>query len=216
MGLQQLIRSSLFSFILLVIGSASVVGLAATSAAMSLYQLLSIPAIGLATAVTVVTGQAYSSGGMRLAGVVIGRAMVVGMFVAITVAGSLLVFPDALLQIQFGGLEPSERNTIEPLAITLLGYAAVYGLADIAGLVLGASIKGIGRTFIILVATAIPGVACVAGGWWLEPTGEAAVTHWWLTLVTWAALQASIIGVSVLRICRDANDAPARKWHKVC
>lgn len=201
LGIQQLIRSSLFSFVLLVIGSASVVGLAATAAALSLYQLLSIPAIGLATAVTVVTGQAYSSAGIALASRVIAKGIVVGTIAAIIVAGTLWAFPETLLRVQLGGLAKNEQAIIQPLAVTLLGYAAVYGLADVASLILGASIKGIGRAFIILVATAVPGVVCVAAGWWFAPEGEPAVTHWWTVLLVWAGLQAAIIGTNVLQIC---------------
>ncbi|WP_283435060.1 MATE family efflux transporter [Neorhodopirellula lusitana] len=199
LGLQQLVRSSLFSFVLLIIGSASVTGLAATSAALSLYQLLSIPAIGLATAVTVVVGQGFASGGTNLAKKVMRQASVIGVVVAIAIAAVMLAFPGPLLQILLGGLDPIERSEIEPLAIILLRYAAVYCLVDVASLLLGAAAKGIGQTFILLTATAIPGVIAVGWGWWYSPSDELAVTHWWSVLIVWATLQATTIVFGIRR-----------------
>lgn len=198
LGVQQLIRSSLFSYVLLVIGSVSVVGLAGTSAAFSLYQLLSIPAIGLATALTVVTGQAIASGGPSMACKVIQRGIAIGCVVATTIAVLLFMFPHLLLKIQFGGLEPAERMQLQPMATKLLRFAAVYGLADIASLLLGAFAKGIGWTFIILVATAIPGGLLVGIGRLVVPTGEAAVVFWWSVLIMWAIAQAIILGSGLL------------------
>ncbi len=205
LGVQQLIRSSLFSLVLMVIGTASVAGLAATSAALSLYQLLSIPAIGLATAVTVMAGQGYTSGGITLAARVIRRGLWIAAVFAISLAALLMIFPKPLLQISLGGLSADQRETIEPLAITLLGYAAVYGFTDVASLLLGASVKGVGKTFVILVATAIPGAVCVGIGFALAPTATDAiapgvVTHWWSVLIAWSFIQALIMAVIIYRL----------------
>ncbi|MCM2373672.1 MATE family efflux transporter [Aporhodopirellula aestuarii] len=200
LGVQQLIRSSLFSFVLLVIGAASVTGLAATSAALSLYQLLSIPAIGLATAVTVVTGQGFAAGGSGLAGMAVRRGLVIGAVGVVLMSVLLVGFPHQLLRIPLGGLEAAQRVVIEPIAVTLLGYAAVYGFVDVASLLMGAAVKGIGKTSIILVATAVPGVLSVTLGYALAPDGEAAVTHWWTVLVVWAAAQSAIVGGGVVQL----------------
>ncbi len=205
LGIQQLVRSSLFSFILLVIGSASVQGLAATSAALSLYQLLSIPAIGLATAVTVLTGQAYASAGIAPALQVIRRSAIVGAAVALSLAATLWSFPDALLQIPLGGLPADQRQDLQPLAAQLLAYAAVYGIVDISSLVLGAAIKGIGKTFIVLFATALPGSISVVVGWTFAPTDASAVPYWWTVLILWAAFQAAIIGLGIARAVRKSQ-----------
>nr|WP_184304389.1 MATE family efflux transporter [Aporhodopirellula rubra] len=200
LGIQQLIRSSLFSFVLLMIGTASVTGLAATSAALSLYQLLSIPAIGLATAVTVVTGQGFSSGGITLAANVVRRGLSIGAVGVGVLAVLLIGFPTELLRIPLGGLEPQQQADIEPVAVTLLGYAAVYGVFDVASMLMGASVKAVGKTVIILVATAIPGALSIGFGIWFAPEGDTAVTHWWSVLVVWAMAQTGIIGAGVVQL----------------
>ena len=200
LGIQQLIRSSLFSFILIAIGASSVVGLAATSAALSLYQLLSIPAIGLATAVTVLTSQAFAAGGIAAARQVVQKGLVVGGIMAGCLAFALLVAPTFLLQLSLGGLSVPERNEIQPLAITLLAYAAIYGIADVASLLMGASIKGLGKTAMILVATAISGTGTILIAWWFVPLQGAVVTYWWTALVVWSGFQASIVAVALTRL----------------
>ncbi|ELP31512.1 MATE efflux family protein [Rhodopirellula baltica SWK14] len=206
-GLQQLIRSGLFSFVLLVIGAASVTGLAATSAALTMYQLLSIPAIGLGTAVTVLTGQALAAKGIGLASDTIRRGMGLGVAVALTLAIALAAFPETLLQIPLGGISDEERAEIQPLAIRLMRFAAVYALVDVASLLLAASAKGIGKSFVILVATAVPGMLVVAGGWLLAPDGwlragslvgeDQIVIHWWSALVLWSTAQAFVLAGSL-------------------
>ncbi|MFG0266124.1 MAG: MATE family efflux transporter [Rhodopirellula sp. JB055] len=213
-GLQQLIRSGLFSFILLVIGAASVTGLAATSAALTLYQLLSIPAIGLGTAVTVVTGQALAAKGIGFASETIHRGIRLGLAVALSLAAVLAAFPETLLQIPLGGVADQERTTIEPLAVRLMGYAAVYVLVDVASLVLAAAAKGIGKSFVILVSTAVPGFLVVTGGWWLTHHGllgggtmaseQQVVTFWWSTLVLWSAAQATILAGSLFWMLKQS------------
>ncbi|TWT93614.1 MATE family efflux transporter [Neorhodopirellula pilleata] len=199
LGIQQLIRSSLFSFVLLVIGAASVTGLAATSAALSLYQLLSIPAIGLATAITVMTGQAFATDGLPLAGAVVRRGLILGAILVVMLASVLLLFPHHLLQIPLGGLDATQRDQIEPWATELLRYAAIYGLVDVASLLFGAAAKGIGKTFIILIATAIPGLVTVWLGHAFAPSGPSAVSHWWWVLIGWASVQTILVGYGVFR-----------------
>ncbi|MCC9658414.1 MATE family efflux transporter [Rhodopirellula halodulae] len=215
-GLQQLIRSGLFSFVLLVIGAASVTGLAATSAALTLYQLLSIPAIGLGTAITVVTGQALASNGIGLASETIRRGMTLGVAVALALAMILVLFPDALLQIPLGGVDAAERADIQPLAVQLMRYAAVYGLVDVASLLLAASMKGIGKSFSILIATAVPGIAVVGLGWLLVPGGSfssatvddaTVVTYWWSALVIWSAAQSAILAGSLFFTTKQSSEA---------
>ena len=197
LGVQQLVRSLLFSFVLMTIGAASVSGLAATSAAISLYQLIAIPAIGLATAVTVISGQAFAAGGLDLAGHAVRKSLIIGGLVALLTASLLVLFPSELLELSIGGLKPDERSTVEPLAIKLMGFAALYCLADVAGLILGAAAKGIGKVASILVATVVPGVACVAYGVAFQPADAEATIFWWNVLISWASLQAIFIAVSV-------------------
>ncbi|QEG39251.1 Multidrug resistance protein NorM [Roseimaritima ulvae] len=212
LGIQQLIRSALFSFVLMAIGTASVNGLAATSAALSLYQLLSIPAIGLATAVSVVTGQAYAKSGIGLAVKVVRRSLVLGGSFAIALAGLLVMFPGPLLDISLGGVLAAQRSEIEPVATRLLGFAAVYCLFDVAGLTLAAAAKSIGKTTLLLTATAISGFVCVTIGWMHAPTNAAAVSYWWSVLIVWAALQFLGIAAGVwVTLTKPSKSHPYRK-----
>jgi len=112
--------------------------------------------------------------------------------------GLIVFFPQTLLRIQLDGLDVAQHRVIEPLAITLLGYAAIYGLVDIAGLILGAAVKGIGKTFILLIATAVPGALSVGLGRWSAPSGSGAAEHWWMVLIAWSFAQTVIIAISLL------------------
>ncbi|QDV62708.1 MATE family efflux transporter [Crateriforma conspicua] len=213
LGVQQLIRSALFSFILLVIGAASVDGLAATSATLSLYQLLSIPVIGLATAVTVVTGQAFAGHGRDVASHVIRRGLVLGLITAGIISMLLLFATDPLLQIPLRGVDGDRRDQIHKIANVLMVYAAIYGIADIIGLLLGAAAKGLGRTTIILAATAGSGIAVVGSAWWIRPHDETAVSFWWSALVIWAVIQAGWIELHLHRLQIDNFPTTGRSGH---
>lgn len=193
LGFQQLVRSALFSYVLLCIGEASVTGLAATSAALSLYQLLAIPLIGLATAVTVMTGQAYAMQRSRLVYLVSRNGLTLSLGISLLIAAAMFAFPRWMLSISLGGLTPEELSRIEPLAVQLLGLAAIYGVLDTLALIISAILKGVSRTAVILFATLVSGLLAVGvGQWW-----AASAAAWWGILIAWAAIQFVMLAFSL-------------------
>ncbi|MCC9600455.1 MATE family efflux transporter [Stieleria sp. JC731] len=203
LGIQQLMRSSMFSYILLMIGTASVKGLAATSAALSIYQLLSIPAIGMATAVTVLVGQAHASDAGATTRKTIHRSIVAGGLIAAIVFLSLLLIPGILVEIPLHGVSSEERNSVRPIAIVLMYFAAAYGVFDMTSLCLGAILKGLGTTTPILVSTIATGPIAIALGWLHWPPIASAVNRWWCALVVWAGLQAFLLSAFLYRRMAD-------------
>lgn len=97
-------------------------------------------------------------------------------------------------------VDARKRNRYQPLAMTLLGYAAVYGFVDVASLILGAAIKGLGKTAIILIATAFSGIATVSLAQTFASGAEVSATYWWTTLIVWATLQSLILAAAAFRM----------------
>jgi len=145
----------------------------------------------------VVAGQGMARGGYGLAMVVARRGLIFGLAAAFAIAALLCLFPGWLLWIPLGGLDATERSVIEPLASKLLLYAALYCIVDVCGLMLASAAKGMSRTVVILVATAVPGVAMLGLGWATAPLGDAAVGHWWRWMIGWSSCQAIILAIAV-------------------
>ena len=190
LGVGQLVRSGLMSYVLIGIGAVSTVGLAASTAAMSIYQFVAIPMVGLATAVTVMSSEAVSeSGGYRLAWSVIGRA---SRMSAVYMGGCLLVmwgFPGIVLRISLGSAASVDDPELWSTAISLLRIAAVYGLLDVTLLIFGAGLKGLGMTLSLLLSTCFAaGLAWLFSRW---PVGEngSSIYFWWAVLMVWAVGQ---------------------------
>jgi len=153
----------------------------------------------------VVTGQAMTRGGAALGRTVAVRGLKFGLGSAAFVAASLCLLPRQLLWISLGGLDDSERQTIQPLAVELLRYAAVYCVADVCGLILASAAKGMNRTSLILVATAVPGLVLMGLGWATAPIDAGAATHWWGVMVLWAASQPLILMLALFSPWRTAG-----------
>lgn len=200
LGIQQLIRSGFLSLVLVNIGAASVAGLAATSAALSLYQLLSIPAIGLATAITVFVGQSTAARDTtQIVPMVCFRCLKISLAVAMVIGLLLFAMPTLLIEIPMLGVGIEERNVIQPIAITLLQLASLYAVFDVSGMAFAGIIKGLGRTTPILVATTIAVVVALGVGHFTMPPGGSIVRHWWLVLIGWAIVQFVVLLPSIRR-----------------
>ena len=201
LGIQQLIRSAAMSFVLIRIGSASINGLAATTAAMSLYQFITIPMVGLATAITVVTGQNAKRFGNPEGLRTIGRGWLLGIG-GFAIAGAVMVAsPHTLLQVFLPPeavdatattANAANTKTIDlPLLDTaagLLRLAVLYGVVDLTLLVLGAGLKGLQRTMVLLLSTLFASLIALL---WARsiPNQPEAVWQWWQLLIAWAAIQ---------------------------
>lgn len=216
LGLQQLVRSTLFSLILLWIGAASVDGLAGSTAALSLYQLLSIPAIGLATAVTVIVSQAVAAESPQMIRLAISRSLTFAACVVAAISATLLIVPELLLSVALLHTSPSDRAVIWPIAKHLLMLTAVYNFFDVGALILAAIAKALGRTTVILLATLTTGLATVLVGKTAEHFADDLVMYWWQALLVWAVLQFSFLAIGVWKEVRTrAAEGSARESSEV-
>lgn len=197
LGLQQLVRTFAFSMILLAIGAASVSGLAASSAALSIYQLLAIPLIGLGSATTVLVAQTSRSSVRPKAAWPVRSALMVAAPYVAAIAAAFLLIPKFALGLSTGGMNAEEAAALMPLAVSILKYSALYAVAEGAMLVAAASLTGIGRTFRILASTASASLVCLIVGTQFGPEGARAVFWWWQILTAWAALQALLLSAAL-------------------
>ena len=210
LGIQQLVRSAAYSFMLVQLGVVSVGALAASTAALSLYQFFAIPMIGLATAVTVLCGQATKQHGRPLAVRTMGRGfMLAGVYIGV-LASAMVITPgvmvDFVLGADFVSGDPSS-GSVRQMAVSMMRLAAVYALLDVTLLILSAGLKGMGRTLVLLLSTCIAtalGLVIATGigddvrsNWWF----------WWSLLVGWTTVQVAILAVPAIGILIGSRSA---------
>jgi MATE family multidrug resistance protein len=216
-GFQNQIRTLVFSGVLMAIGATSAISLAASSATFTVYQLLAIPVIGLANAVTVFAGQASSSGTPQLRKTVRSSFRVAGVY-AVGLAGTMLMFPEAVLWPMTIGMQAEEQMTVIPKAAVFMRFAAFYCLSETAGMISGSLIKGMGRTSLMLLTT---GFCSVLGYLILQAVDAGqrfSTDHWWLALVIWSTAQATILTAATFRQAnrpiRSSADEDELEVHK--
>lgn len=207
-GFQNQIRTLVFSGVLMAIGATSAISLAASSATFTVYQLLAIPVIGLANAVTVFAGQASSSGTPQLRKTVRSSFRVAGIY-AVGLAGTMLFFPEAVLWPMTIGMQAEERMTVIPRAAVFMRFAAFYCLSETAGMISGSLIKGMGRTSLMLLTTGF----CSLAGYLILQAVDAgqrfSTDQWWLALVIWSTAQAAILTAATFRQASLPNRSSA-------
>lgn len=202
LGVQQVIKSALFSYALISIGRIGAVELAATSAALSLYQLFCTPVIGLASAVTVVSAQRYAGEGLLPSIRSTAVGMLIGASYTLLYAIPFLTTPDLFTGLMGSELSESEKQTVLPLASDLLKLTTLFALFDFVSQILAAGLKGMGRATILLVASVIA-AALIAIGFSLHSQYEQpTLLVWWGVLICWPTFQAAVLLVAFMRTLR--------------
>ncbi len=200
LGLQQMVRSFLFSSMVVAVGRIGPVSLAATAAAMSVYQLLSIPLIGLAGAVTVLAGQAtVGENSRRRVSTVIRDGLVIGLGYAVILAAVMTLLPRPILLAVAGKADDEISRQMVPAAIGLLRLAGIFALSEATLLIVTAVLKGIGRPFSTLVAAVVATSIGAAGLATLPANAELAVRAAWWWLIGWSLLQSAPLALHLRR-----------------
>ncbi|MCG6158198.1 MATE family efflux transporter [Rubinisphaera margarita] len=202
LGVQQVIKSALFSYTLISIGRIGAVELAATSAALSLYQLFCTPVIGLASAVTVVSAQRFAAEGLLRSVRSTAVGMLIGTAYTLTYVIPFLATPELFTGLMGSELTETEKQTVLPLASDLLKLTTIFALFDFVSQILAAGLKGMGRAVILLIAAVIA-VALIAVGFSLYSQYEQpTLLVWWGVLIWWPTLQAAVLLFGFARFLR--------------
>ena len=200
LGLQQMVRSFLFSSMVVAVGRIGPVALAATAAAMSVYQLLSIPLIGLAGAVTVLAGQAsVAQDRNRDVAAVVRSGLLLALGYALMLAAVMTLLPRPILQAVAGKAEDEISRQMVPAAIGLLRLAGVFAVSEATLLIVTAVLKGIGRPFSTLVAAVVATSIGAAGLTMLPGDANLAVRAAWWWLIGWSLLQSAPLAFHLRR-----------------
>ena len=187
LGLQQMLRSAAISGVLAAVGQIGASALAASSLVMSLVQLATIPLIGLATAVTVLSGQRFAESGTPRAswtiatgGVLLSGALLLPLSIV------AIAWPDAVVAAFAVGPAAAEVEALAPQVQPLLLLAAALLLLDTVAQVVAAALRGLGAVRALFVTTAIASGVVLT----LVPACGGKLVPLWSLLLLWTAIQA--------------------------
>lgn len=152
-GLQVSLEILAFSIFMMIVGRIGTVPLAASSLAFSLNMIVFFPMIGLGMGVSSLVGRYLGAERPDVAERTTWSAFWMSLvYMGLCGAGYLLA-PRLLLAPFGAGADASAFAEIEPLAVALLRFVAVYSIFDMMNVVFAAGLKGAGDTAYPLALT---------------------------------------------------------------
>jgi multidrug resistance protein, MATE family len=135
-------------------------GLAASSIVFRINGVAFFPVVGLATAVSMLVGQAQGAGRPDLSRRVTHRGLVLGELWMLAAAGLMVLAPQWLLDPFFSQASPAPA--VRELCVKLLWFVAIYCVADGLNIVFMSMLQGVGDTRWLLVASGAAHMAFLA------------------------------------------------------
>ena len=204
LGVQQMLRSAAISGVLVAIGQVGAAALAASSLVMSLVQLVTIPLIGLGTAVTVLSGQRLAQSGQpRGSWPVVSSGLLVGGVVLAPAMLLAALMPDAIVRAFSTGPGREEILALLPLARPLMLLAAVLLGLEIVSQIAAAALRGLGAVKTLLAVTCVASAVVLAAA----PLCRGDLNALWSLLLVWTGIQAVGCGLALRRLPRSAPQA---------
>ena len=200
LGVQQMLRSGAISGVLVAVGSVSTSALAASSLVMSLFQLVTIPLIGLGTAVTVLSGrQMTRTGTPQAAWPIVSSGLLVGLGLMLVPAAAAVLVPETIVRQFAAGPAAEKIVALLPLARPLLALAAGLLVLEVISQLAAAALRGLGAVRSLLAITAVPSVVVFVAA----PLCVGQLVLLWSLLLVWTALQA--VGCLVVLACQPVE-----------
>lgn len=188
-GLMSLAEAGGFTAMMLAIGRIDEVSLRATTMAINFNMIAFIPLIGLSIATSVLVGTHLLESGPRRAIQSVVGALAIGWGYSLIWAVIYLALPARLLSLYTWQDPSAESLHAIGLAEGLLGFVAIYLLADATQLITAGALRGAGDTWFVLLAGAgASTLACGIGILW-EPASER-LNWWWWVMTCWVFLLA--------------------------
>ena len=196
LGVQQMLRSGAISGVLAAVGQIGASALAASSLVMSLVQLATIPLIGLATAVTVLSGQRLAQRGTpRASWSIVSGGLFLSLAVLVPLSAIAIGTPDVIVNAFAVGPGADEIASLGPQVQPLLLLGAVLLVLDTVAQLVAAALRGLGAVRPLFLSTAIASGVVLT----LVPLCIGQLEALWSLLLVWTAIQAVGCGVSLWR-----------------
>lgn len=210
-GLMYTTEAGAFTIIVLQIGTLGDIPLRATTMAINFNMVAFIPLVGVSVAASVLIGQALTGGDRAAAGSLrddeasphdvmsIARAAI---FVALIYSGTWAtiywLLPSMLID-GYGVGGQSDSAMAAEIAKGLLGYVALYIVADGLQLVMAGILRGAGDTWFVWAAGVTASTVAVITGLFFEPPADGSagdpLLWWWRVILGWIWLMAILMAI---------------------
>ena len=152
-GVRYILEILAFDVFMLLMGRVSTDGLAATNIVFRINGAAFFPVIGLATAVSMLVGQAQGAGRPELSRRVTMRGLVLAQIWMSTCAAAMVLIPTVLLAPFFDPANEPTDAQLHHLCIRLLWFVAGYTLLDGVNIMFMSVLTGTGDTRFMLIAS---------------------------------------------------------------
>lgn len=210
-GLMYTTEAGAFTIIVLQIGTLGDIPLRATTMAINFNMIAFIPLVGVSIAASVLIGQALTGGDRAATGMLaddepsphdvmsIARAAIfVAMTYSVAWAAVYWFFPSVLID-GYGVGDQADSAAAAKIAKGLLGYVALYIVADGFQLVTAGILRGAGDTWYVWAAGVTAATVAIWTGFYFEPPADGSggdpLRWWWRVILGWIWLMASLMTI---------------------
>lgn len=187
---------TVFSAAVFLMGLISTESIAAHAVALQLAAVTFMVPLGISQATTIRVGLAYGAKNQEWISRAGWASFVLAMCFMTVAAAIMWIFPESLIGLFIDAAKP-ENAGVFALAVSFLGVAAVFQLADGAQVVGAAMLRGLHDTRVPMIFAAI-------GYWLVGFGGGAALAFWagWEGVGVWTGLALGLTAVAILMLWR--------------
>lgn len=192
---------TVFSAAVFLMGLISTASIAAHAVALQLAAVTFMVPLGISQATTIRVGMAYGAKDHAWITRAGWASFILAMCFMTLAAGIMWIFPESLIGFFIDAAKP-ENAHVFALAVSFLGVAAVFQLADGAQVVGAAMLRGLHDTRVPMIYAGI--------GYWLVGLGSgAALAFWagWEGVGVWTGLALGLTAVAILMLWRWSRRA---------
>lgn len=186
-GVQMLVESLSFSWIMLLVGDLDETAMAATTLALNVNIVAFIPMNGLGMAVGVLVGTYLAAGKLHLAQRATRNGIAIGILYSLGFVVAYGVFTEHMLELYSWQAMTNRFEEVRPVLRILLRFIAAYCVFDALQIVFVGAIKGAGDTTYVLVASIAVSVLVVGSGIFFSYRIEPDIYYWWTVIAVWVA-----------------------------
>ncbi len=199
-GVQFFVDIFAMSFFLLMIGRLSAVELEASNVAWSMNSLIFMPMVGLAIALSTISGQAIGQRRLYIAHIATLNTFVIMIFCMSIIGFIFVVFPEQALWLLFSGREDIISYEMVELSKLFLKFVAFYSAFDALALVFSATIKSAGDTKFVMWVTLFNSIVFL-----VIPSYLICAVFKLSAVYSWVMMSIYIMAMATLFVCRYIN-----------
>jgi MATE family multidrug resistance protein len=186
-GFQFFLDMAGWGVMTLFLGRLGETALMAVNISITFESLAFMIAVGVATAASILAGQARGAGKNRAVGVIIRRSVTLLVFYEVFIMVLFLGFPHLLVSFFVGGSDPAVYDAVREQAVPILRITGVWIAVDAVRILFASVLRVLGDTVFLMTAYGVGSVVIISATASLVLWAPNPLFWVWVTILAWVA-----------------------------